>query len=105
MYGVGARVHVGIDAQADGRPGSGLDCDRGQHLELRLALDVEAKTPTASARCISSRRLPMPENTIVRGSAPAARTRSSSPTETMSKPQPARAKVCSTARLEFAFTA
>ena len=62
-------------------------------------------TPTSSARNISARDLPTPENTTFAGSTPAASTRSSSPPDTMSKPQPALRNTCSTARLEFAFIA
>jgi hypothetical protein len=49
--------------------------------------------------------LPTPENTTLAGSPPAASTRASSPPDTMSKPQPAWAKVCSTASDELAFMA
>ncbi|MDT4854506.1 hypothetical protein FQZ97_888120 [compost metagenome] len=62
-------------------------------------------TPICSARRISSRLLPTPEKTILPGSPPAARTRSSSPRETMSKPAPRRASTFNTPRLELALTA
>ncbi|VVN48507.1 hypothetical protein PS662_06117 [Pseudomonas fluorescens] len=62
-------------------------------------------TPTSSARRMSSRVLPTPENTILSALPPAARTRSSSPRETMSKPAPRRARTFSTPRLELALTA
>jgi hypothetical protein len=66
---------------------------------------LKQRTSTASARSISARVLPTPENTTRAGSPPAARTRSSSPPETMSKPQPRRANHCSTASVELALTA
>ncbi len=45
--------------------------------------------PTSSARRISTRVLPTPEKMMSRPAPPAASTRSSSPPDTMSKPQPA----------------
>ncbi|CSC76568.1 Uncharacterised protein [Vibrio cholerae] len=57
------------------------------------------------ARFISASVLPTPENTTLLGSPPAANTRSNSPTETISKPEPKRAKVFNTPKLELAFTA
>ena len=61
----------------------------------------------ASARrsAQAARVLPTPEKTIRAGSPPAAMTRASSPPETMSNPLPRRARMLSTARLEFALTA
>ena len=66
---------------------------------------LKQRIPISSARRISSRRLPTPEKTIFSGSPPALMTRSSSPTETISKPEPSRARIFKTARLEFALTA
>ena len=61
--------------------------------------------PTVSARRISSVCLPTPEKTTRAGSPPAAKTRSNSPADTISKPAPKRAKTLSTPRLELALTA
>ena len=61
--------------------------------------------PTSNARRISVAVLPTPENTILLASPPAASTRSSSPPETISKPDPIFAKTFNTAKFEFAFTA
>ena len=61
--------------------------------------------PACSACRISARVLPTPEKITLAGSPPAASTRCSSPPETMSKPQPARANTCSTASVELAFIA
>ena len=59
----------------------------------------------ASARSISSAVFPTPEKTILRGSAPARRTRYSSPPETMSKPAPRRPEEPQDGEVQFAFTA
>jgi hypothetical protein len=61
--------------------------------------------PSSSARRISRRVLPTPEKMMSAGCAPAASTRSSSPPETMSKPQPARENTCRTASEELALRA
>ena len=74
------------------RCNSGIDST----LKQRMSCD--------SARRISSRPLPTPEKMTFRGSPPAAMTRSNSPPETMSKPEPSAARVFNTARLEFDFT-
>ena len=66
---------------------------------------LRTRTPASSANAISSSVLPTPEKTTLRGSPPARSTRKSSPPETMSKPEPSRAKRLSTARFELAFTA
>ena len=66
---------------------------------------LKHRMPASSAASISASVLPTPENTTFAGSPPAARTRASSPPETMSKPLPSRASRSSTARLEFAFIA
>jgi len=100
---MGAGVDIRVDAQADRRAATGLDGDGRQRQQLALAFDVEALH--ANLQGAPSRRLPTPENTTLAASPPAASTRSSSPTETMSNPQPAWAKVCSTARFELALIA
>jgi hypothetical protein len=66
---------------------------------------LKHNTSARSACSISASLLPTPENTVLRGSPPAASTRASSPPDTMSKPAPARASRFSTARFEFAFIA
>ncbi len=98
--GVRAGVDVGVDAQADRRRSAAARPPPATARPARAALStLKQRTPTCSAWRISARVLPTPEKTTRRGSPPAASTRCSSPPETMSKPQPARAKVCSTARL------
>ena len=66
---------------------------------------LKQRIPIFKAAKISSSRLPTPENTIFLASPPAASTRSNSPKETISKPEPNRAKTLSRAIFEFAFTA
>ena len=56
------------------------------------------------AKRISSIDFPTPEKITLRGSPPAARTRNSSPPETMSKPEPSLLNTFSTARLELDLT-
>src|SRR3546814_16241444 len=60
-------------------------------------------TPASSAARISHACLPTPENTTLAGSAPIARTRASSPPETISKPAPRFLNSFRTAWLAFAF--
>ena len=62
-------------------------------------------TPIWRARFNSSMVLPTPEKIIFSGLPPALKTRSSSPPETMSKPELYLAKMFNTARLLLAFTA
>ena len=66
---------------------------------------LKHRMPASSASRISASRLPTPENTILRGSPPAASTRANSPPDTMSKPLPSRAKSERIARLELALSA
>jgi len=66
---------------------------------------LKQRTPACSALRISAAVLPTPENTTRDAAPPAASTRASSPADTMSKPQPAQAKLCSTARLALALQA
>ena len=61
--------------------------------------------PASKAVRISARVLPTPEKITWDGSPPAASTRSNSPPDTMSKPQPAWANTCSTASELLAFMA
>ena len=61
--------------------------------------------PTSRPRRISAIVLATPEKTILSGAKPAASTRSSSPSETTSAPQPSEAISLSTAWLELAFIA
>ena len=104
--GVGAGVDVGIDAQADPRRAAHGQRLLRQQLQLALAFDVEAAHAGLQARGASRRgSCRRPRTPPSTASPPAASTRSSSPAETMSKPQPACAKVCSTARLGLAFIA
>ena len=66
---------------------------------------LNERIPASRPARISASDLPTPENTTPDGSPPAASTRSSSPPETMSNPEPSRARASSTARFELAFTA
>ena len=87
--GMGLGVDVGIDAQADPRAcGRRRARPRDSSSSSPTLSTLKHSTPASSARAISARVLPTPEKTIRAGSPPAARTRSSSPPETMSKPQP-----------------
>ena len=65
---------------------------------------LNIRMPERNAYSISSRVLPTPENTTLRGSAPALSARNSSPPDTMSNPEPSFTKARSTARLELALT-
>ena len=80
---------------------SGCTSSRIRSSSGRLST-LKQRMPAASARRISASDLPTPENRILSGSPPAARTRSSSPPETISKPLPSRANRSRIARLEQA---
>ena len=66
---------------------------------------LKQPTPASSAAAISASRLPTPEKTMRSAGTCTARTRSISPTDTMSNPAPSRASTSMTARFEFALTA
>jgi hypothetical protein len=106
MYGVGLRVDVGIDPER--RPAArtfsreAMAATRSSSSsDSRLRHRMRAR----SACSISDCDFPDPgEDRPLCTSPPAARTRASSPPETMSKPRPSRESSASTARLEFALT-
>ena len=98
--GVRAGVDVGIHAQAHARRALRRGGDLGQQLEFGFALDVEAAHAHLQRTLHFGARL-----AVSALAALVIEEGSSSPPETMSKPQPARAKVCNTARLELAFIA
>ena len=105
---VGMRVgeDVGIDAQGKARDAFELAGAGGEQCQFGFALDVEFEMPALSARSISAAVLPTPEKTTrAAASGAAARTRSSSPPETMSKPAPRAASSLRMASAELAFTA
>ena len=66
---------------------------------------LKQRIPTSSARIISSRDFATPEKTTFDASPPAASTRSSSPCETISKPEPSFAMMFNTPIFEQDFTA
>lgn len=100
-----AGVDVGVHAQAHGRAPAQRARFFVQAVEFAQALDVEAPHPGQQGLPHLGARLAHAGKDHASGLPPAASTRASSPPETMSKPQPACAKVCSTARLELAFIA
>ena len=63
------------------------------------------RTPTSMAKASSASVLPTPEKTIRSPGTPAFSARRISPSDTVSAPQPSRARVASTDRFELAFTA
>ena len=80
-------------------PGSGTT-------DIKLSGNLDpGSTPSLTAAASSLRDLPTPEKTMSRGSAPAANTRSSSPPETMSNPDPRRCRTRNSERLSLALTA
>ena len=65
---------------------------------------LKNKIPNSIAFCISSGDLATPEKTTLFGSAPIAVILSSSPPDTISKPEPRSLKIFRIDRLELAFT-
>jgi hypothetical protein len=83
---MGARVHIGIDAQSRLRRQAERSGDGCQFDAFLFALDVKLANPGLDPRVSSSAVLPTPENTTPSAGMPAARARSISPADTTSAP-------------------
>ena len=104
--GVGQRVDVRVDPQADRRDPAALGRDAGDHRQLGLGFDVEAEDGLVEGKRDLGRALAdAGEGDACSPGTPAARARRSSPSETTSMPAPSRASRVSTAWLELALTA